>query len=160
MTNTIDPKKGEKVLEIGNRLGLSIGISVASTYNVYTIEIIKPLADRTRATYGRIDRGRLQRIQRRSARRTQTAITAGKKSLPSTRSSSPAGIDHIPPPLLQQLKPNGVMVIPVGPPGAQRGAEGRQDAGGRRLHHRRALRHLRRQDRALRAFHQARRRFD
>jgi protein-L-isoaspartate(D-aspartate) O-methyltransferase len=27
------------------------------------------------------------------------------------------GIDHIPPPLLQQLKPNGVMVIPVGPPG-------------------------------------------
>src|SRR6202041_3661583 len=30
------------------------------------------------------------------------------------------GIDHIPPPLLQQLKPNGIMVIPVGPPGAQR----------------------------------------
>jgi len=27
------------------------------------------------------------------------------------------GIDHIPPPLLQQLKPNGIMVIPVGPPG-------------------------------------------
>ncbi len=30
------------------------------------------------------------------------------------------GIDHVPPPLLQQLKPNGIMVIPVGPPGAQR----------------------------------------
>jgi len=30
------------------------------------------------------------------------------------------GIDHIPPPLLQQLKPDGLMVIPVGPPGAQR----------------------------------------
>ena len=29
------------------------------------------------------------------------------------------GIDHIPPPLLQQLKPEGIMVIPVGPPGAQ-----------------------------------------
>ena len=29
------------------------------------------------------------------------------------------GIDHIPPPLLQQLEPNGIMVIPVGPPGAQ-----------------------------------------
>src|SRR5215470_1617399 len=27
------------------------------------------------------------------------------------------GIDHIPPPLLQQLRPNGIMVIPVGPPG-------------------------------------------
>jgi protein-L-isoaspartate(D-aspartate) O-methyltransferase len=30
------------------------------------------------------------------------------------------GIDHIPPPLLQQLKVGGIMVIPVGPPGAQR----------------------------------------
>ena len=29
------------------------------------------------------------------------------------------GIDHIPPPLLQQLKAGGIMVIPVGPPGAQ-----------------------------------------
>jgi protein-L-isoaspartate O-methyltransferase len=29
------------------------------------------------------------------------------------------GIDHIPPPLLQQLKPGGIMVIPVGRPGAQ-----------------------------------------
>ena len=29
------------------------------------------------------------------------------------------GIDHIPPALLQQLKPHGIMVIPVGPPGAQ-----------------------------------------
>ena len=30
------------------------------------------------------------------------------------------GIDHISPPLLQQLKTGGIMVIPVGPPGAQR----------------------------------------
>ena len=29
------------------------------------------------------------------------------------------GIDHIPPPLLRQLRPGGIMVIPVGPPGAQ-----------------------------------------
>jgi protein-L-isoaspartate(D-aspartate) O-methyltransferase len=29
------------------------------------------------------------------------------------------GIDHIPPPLLLQLRTGGIMVIPVGPPGAQ-----------------------------------------
>ena len=29
------------------------------------------------------------------------------------------GIDHIPPPLLQQLRTGGIMVIPIGPPGAQ-----------------------------------------
>ena len=27
------------------------------------------------------------------------------------------GIDHIPPPLLSQLRPNGIMMIPVCPPG-------------------------------------------
>jgi protein-L-isoaspartate(D-aspartate) O-methyltransferase len=30
------------------------------------------------------------------------------------------GIDHVPPPLLQQLKAGGIRVIPVVPPGAQR----------------------------------------
>src|SRR4029078_5515865 len=30
------------------------------------------------------------------------------------------GIDHVPPPLLQQLKTGGIMVIPVGAAGAQR----------------------------------------
>jgi protein-L-isoaspartate(D-aspartate) O-methyltransferase len=30
------------------------------------------------------------------------------------------GIDHIPPSLLQQLRTGGIMVIPVGPPRAQR----------------------------------------
>ena len=29
------------------------------------------------------------------------------------------GIDHVPPPLLRQLKTGGIMAIPVGPPGAQ-----------------------------------------
>ena len=33
---------------------------------------------------------------------------------------STCGIDHIPPPLLNQLQIGGTMVIPVGPPGAQR----------------------------------------
>ncbi len=50
--------------------------------------------------------------------RKATIITVGPRRRPSTRSSSCA-IDHIPPPLLGQLAPNGVMVIPVGPPGAQ-----------------------------------------
>ena len=51
MTSTIDPKKGEKVLEIGTGSGYQSAYLSHLTYNVYTIEIIKPLAERTRATY-------------------------------------------------------------------------------------------------------------
>ena len=51
MTSTIDPKKGEKVLEIGTGSGYQSAYLAHLTYNVYTIEIIKPLAERTRATY-------------------------------------------------------------------------------------------------------------
>ena len=29
------------------------------------------------------------------------------------------GIDHVPPALIKQLAPNGIMVIPVGPPSGQ-----------------------------------------
>ena len=52
------------------------------------------------------------------------------------------GIDHIPPPLLQQLKPGGIMVIPVGPPGAQRVLKVVKTEAADGHDHRRALRHL------------------
>ncbi len=51
MTSTIDPKQGEKVLEIGTGSGYQSAYLSHLTDQVYTIEIIKPLAERTRATY-------------------------------------------------------------------------------------------------------------
>ena len=120
MTNTIDVKKGEKVLEIGTGSGYQSAYLSHLTYNVYTIEIIKPLAERTRATYDELIARRLQRVQVDQHARTPTAIMAGKRAAPFDKIIVTCGIDHIPPPLLQQLKPSGMMVIPVGPPGAQR----------------------------------------
>ena len=119
MTNTIDPKKGEKVLEIGTGSGYQSAYLSHLTYNVYTIEIIKPLADRTRATYDElIDAGynEFKTISTKNA----DGYYGWEEASPFDKIIVTCGIDHIPPPLLQQLKPNGVMVIPVGPPGAQR----------------------------------------
>ena len=119
MTNTIDPKKGEKVLEIGTGSGYQSAYLSHLTYNVYTIEIIKPLADRTRATYDElIDAGynEFKTISTKNA----DGYYGWEEVAPFDKIIVTCGIDHIPPPLLQQLKPNGVMVIPVGPPGAQR----------------------------------------
>jgi protein-L-isoaspartate O-methyltransferase len=182
MTSTIDPKQGEKVLEIGTGSGYQSAYLSHLTDQVYTIEIIKPLAERTRGIYdsliadGYIEFKAIQSrnadgyygwVETPAAEPTPTASPAATPAAAAsptpaasatpaaaasptpTASATPAaaasptpgatpvaaatpepimfdkiivtcGIDHVPPPLLQQLKPNGVMVIPVGPPGAQR----------------------------------------
>ena len=119
MTSTIDPKLGEKVLEIGTGSGYQSAYLSHLTYNVYTIEIIKPLADRTRATYDAlIDAGynEFKSISTKNA----DGYYGWEEVAPFDKIIVTCGIDHVPPPLLQQLKPGGIMVIPVGPPGAQR----------------------------------------
>ena len=58
MTNVIDVKRGEKVLEIGTGSGVQSAYIANLTENAYSIEIIKPLAERTRGVYDRlIDKG-------------------------------------------------------------------------------------------------------
>jgi protein-L-isoaspartate(D-aspartate) O-methyltransferase len=119
MTNTIDVKRGEKVLEIGTGSGYQSAYLSHLTYNVYTIEIIKPLAERTRSVYdGLIARGynEFKTISTKNA----DGYYGWEEVAPFDKIIVTCGIDHVPPPLLQQLKVGGTMVIPVGPPGAQR----------------------------------------
>src|SRR6478736_10228354 len=51
MTSTIDVQMGEKVLEIGTGSGNQSAYLSNLTDKVWTIEIIKPLAERTRGIY-------------------------------------------------------------------------------------------------------------
>ena len=51
MTSTLDVKFGEKVLEIGTGSGYQSAYLANLTDKVWTIEIIKPLAERTRGVY-------------------------------------------------------------------------------------------------------------
>ena len=119
MTSSIDPKKGEKVLEIGTGSGYQSAYLAHLTDQVWTIEIIKPLQERTRGVYdGLIKDGYAEfaNIKTKNA----DGYYGWEEFAPFDKIIVTCGIDHVPPPLLQQLKPNGVMVIPVGPPGAQR----------------------------------------
>ena len=119
MTSTIDVKLGEKVLEIGTGSGYQSAYLANLTDKVWTIEIIKPLAERTRGIYDAlIERGysEYKAITSKNADGYYGWEDAG----PFDKIIVTCGIDHIPPPLLQQLKTGGTMVIPVGPPGAQR----------------------------------------
>ena len=118
MTTTIDVKKRDKVLEVGTGSGYQSAYLSHLTDQVYTIEIIKKLAERTRGIYdGLIADGytEFKSINTRNADGYYGWAEAG----PFDHIIVTCGIDHVPPPLLQQLKPNGTMVIPVGPPGAQ-----------------------------------------
>jgi protein-L-isoaspartate(D-aspartate) O-methyltransferase len=119
MTSAIDVQAGERVLEIGTGSGYQSAYLSNLTDKVLSIEIIKPLAERTRATYDKlIERGyaEYQPISTRNA----DGYYGWQEAAPFDKIIVTCGIDHIPPPLLQQLTPNGIMVIPIGPPGAQR----------------------------------------
>ena len=86
------------------------------------------LDDRDHQAAGRAHARHLRRADRDAATPSTSAITTKnadgyygwEEAAPFDKIIVTCGIDHIPPPLLQQLKAGGIMVIPVGPPGAQR----------------------------------------
>jgi protein-L-isoaspartate(D-aspartate) O-methyltransferase len=118
MTSSINVQRGEKVLEVGTGSGYQSAMLSNLTDKVWTIEIIKPLADRTRGVYdGLIGKGYGEYAAISSKR--DDGYYGWEEAAPFDKVIVTCGIDHVPPPLLQQLKPDGLMVIPVGPPGAQ-----------------------------------------
>jgi protein-L-isoaspartate(D-aspartate) O-methyltransferase len=129
MTSSIDVKMGEKVLEIGTGSGYQSAYLSNLTDKVWTIEIIKPLSERTRKLHDAlIDRGysEFKVINSKNA----DGYYGWEEAAPFDKIIVTCGIDHIPPPLLQQLKTGGIMVIPVGPPGAQHILKVNKEEGG------------------------------
>ncbi|MBI2802968.1 MAG: protein-L-isoaspartate O-methyltransferase [Gammaproteobacteria bacterium] len=118
MTSALEVKQGDKVLEIGTGSGYQSAYLSHLTDKLWTIEIIKPLAERTRGVYdGLIAKGYSEFSAINS--KQGDGYYGWPEAAPFDKIIVTCGIDHIPPPLLQQLKPGGIMVIPVGPPGAQ-----------------------------------------
>jgi protein-L-isoaspartate(D-aspartate) O-methyltransferase len=107
------------VLEIGTGSGYQSAYLSHLTDKVYTIEIIKPLAERTRATYDQLIKDGYKEFSAITSKAAD-GYYGWEEFAPFDKIIVTCGIDHVPPPLLQQLKPSGIMVIPVGPPGAQR----------------------------------------
>ena len=118
MTQTLNVQKGDKVLEVGTGSGYQSAYLSNLTDKVWSIEIIKPLAARTRATYDKLVGEGYTEFQAITSKNAD-GYYGWEEAGPFDKVIVTCGIDHIPPSLLQQLQPNGVMVIPIGPPGAQ-----------------------------------------
>jgi protein-L-isoaspartate(D-aspartate) O-methyltransferase len=107
MTELLEVKPGDKVLEIGTGSGYQAAVLSELTPYVYSIEILKPLYEDV-----------VKRFERLGYKTIQTRLGDGydgwEEHAPFDGIIVTCAAGHIPPPLWQQLKPGGRMVIPVG----------------------------------------------
>ncbi len=107
MTEQIRPKQTDRVLEIGTGSGYQAAILAELVAEVYSIEIIEPLATQAAET--------LQRLGYKNVH-----ITAGDgykgwpEHAPFDAIIVTCAPDRIPNPLTEQLKEGGRMIVPVG----------------------------------------------
>jgi protein-L-isoaspartate(D-aspartate) O-methyltransferase len=109
MTELARVGQGERVLEIGTGSGYQAAVLGEMGVAVSTIEIVPELG-----------RAAARRLQRLGYGGVVTRIGDGYFGWPGAPPFDAilvtAAASHVPPPLIQQLAPNGRMVIPVGPP--------------------------------------------
>jgi protein-L-isoaspartate(D-aspartate) O-methyltransferase len=107
MTELARLKQGEKVLEVGTGSGYQAAVLAELTDQVFTIEIIEPLGRRAAERFRELGYDTIRA-------RIGDGYYGWQEAAPFDAILVTAASDHIPPPLIRQLKPGGRMVIPVG----------------------------------------------
>ncbi len=108
MTEIIRPKPDHKVLEIGTGSGYQAAILAEIIDQVYTIEIIRPLGDQARR--------KLEAQYNNVHVKIADGYYGWEEHAPFDAIVVTAAAEYIPPPLVEQLKAGGRMIIPVGSP--------------------------------------------
>jgi protein-L-isoaspartate(D-aspartate) O-methyltransferase len=107
MTELLELTPESKVLEIGTGSGYQAAVLAHLTPTVYSVEIIKPLAERAAATL------REQGYTEVKTRRAD-GYFGWPEHAPYDAIIVTCAAGHLPPPLWEQLKPKGRIVIPIG----------------------------------------------
>ena len=107
MTEQLRPKQDDRVLEIGSGSGYQAAILAELMAHVYTVEIVEPLGKTAEAT-----------LQRLGYKNVHIKVGDGYRGWPEEAPFDAIIVtcapEHVPQPLVDQLKEGGRMVIPVG----------------------------------------------
>lgn len=108
MTESLELTGNERVLEIGTGSGYQAAVLAEIADEVYTVEIITYLhqkSNKVLSSYSNV------------ATSNHDGYYGWEEYAPFDRIIVTAAPDHIPQPLVEQLTDEGIMVLPVGPPG-------------------------------------------